>query len=52
MIQTIISQKTADGRNEPAFLRHILRTVARCVGKLEEEVAIATTKAATAFFRI
>ncbi|WP_307206285.1 TatD family hydrolase [Paenibacillus harenae] len=47
-----MKEKPADGRNEPAFLRHILHTVAQCIGKPEDEVAESTTKTATAFFRI
>ncbi len=44
--------KPAEGRNEPAFLPHILQEVARCVGKSPEEVAEATTSTAKAFFGI
>lgn len=44
--------KPAEGRNEPAYLQHILQTVARCIGKPAEEVAKATTETADAFFRI
>lgn len=47
-----LKEKPSDGRNEPAFLPHILRTVARCVGKSEEEVAKATTETAKKFFGI
>lgn len=47
-----LKEKPADGRNEPAFLPHILQTVARCIGKPAEEVAKATTETARAFFRI
>lgn len=47
-----LKEKPAGGRNEPAFLQHILRTVAHCVGQPEEVVAQATTRTATAFFRI
>ncbi len=38
------------GRNEPALLPHVLRTVARCLGRPEDEVAAATTATARAFF--
>jgi TatD DNase family protein len=41
-----------DGRNEPAFLPHVLNTVAECLGKTAAEVAAMTTKTARAFFRI
>jgi TatD DNase family protein len=44
--------KPKDGRNEPAFLTHVLRTVADCLGKTAEEVAASTTKTARAFFRL
>jgi TatD DNase family protein len=37
-------------RNEPAFLPHILRTVARALGRPHEEIAAETTRNATAFF--
>lgn len=39
-------------RNEPAFLPHILNTVAHCMGRSSDEVARATTANARAFFRI
>lgn len=47
-----LKEKPADGRNEPAFLPHILQTVAQCIGKPADEVAKATTETAKAFFRI
>jgi len=37
-------------RNEPAFLPHILRTVARALGRAAEEVAAETTRNAQALF--
>jgi TatD DNase family protein len=37
-------------RNEPAFLPHVLRTVARCVGRPAEQVADETTRNARRFF--
>ena len=37
-------------RNEPAFLPHVLRTVARALGKPAEQVAEETTRNARAFF--
>jgi TatD DNase family protein len=37
-------------RNEPAFLPHILRTVARALGRPAEEVAADTARNAVAFF--
>jgi TatD DNase family protein len=39
-------------RNEPSFLPHILRTVARALGKPAEQVAEETTRNARSFFRI
>jgi TatD DNase family protein len=39
-----------DGRNEPAFLSHVLQTVANCLGKTPAEAAVATTKTAHEFF--
>ncbi|RED65252.1 TatD family hydrolase [Cohnella phaseoli] len=47
-----LKEKPADGRNEPAFLPHILQAVARCVGRPADEVAKATTETATEFFGI
>jgi TatD DNase family protein len=44
--------KPKDGRNEPAFLPHVLRAVAGSIGKSAEEVAEATTKTARNFFRL
>jgi TatD DNase family protein len=37
-------------RNEPAFLPHVLKTVAHALGKPQEEVAAQTTRNAQAFF--
>ena len=39
-------------RNEPAFLPHILRTVARALGRPAEEVAVQTTRNAARLFGI
>jgi len=39
-----------DGRNEPAFLPYVLQSVAKAVGKPEEEVAEATIQTARTFF--
>jgi TatD DNase family protein len=44
--------KPKDGRNEPAFLAHVLETVAQCVGRPAAEVADRTTQNARAFFRL
>ena len=45
-------KKPKDGRNEPAFLPHVLETVAECLGKPAAEVAEMTSRTATAFFRL
>lgn len=47
-----MKEKPANRRNEPAYLPHILQTVARCMGKPVEEVAKATTETAEEFFGI
>jgi TatD DNase family protein len=52
LLPRTMSPKPKDGRNEPAFLTHVLRTVAECLGKPVGEVAELTTKTAKAFFRI
>ncbi len=44
--------KPPDGRNEPAFLPHVLNTVAKAIGKPASEVAAATTETAQNFFGI
>ncbi|WP_028550897.1 TatD family hydrolase [Paenibacillus sp. UNC451MF] len=44
--------KPANGRNEPAFLPHIVKAVSSCLGKRPEEVAEATTLTAKQFFGI
>jgi TatD DNase family protein len=47
-----MAPRPKDGRNEPAFLPHVLREVARCLGKPPEEVAAATTATAARFFKL
>lgn len=47
-----LKAKPADGRNEPVFLPHILKSVASCIGKSSEEVAAATTETAKRFFAL
>ena len=42
--------KPPNGRNEPAFLRHVLATVAACRGEPVDAVARATTATAVEFF--
>jgi TatD DNase family protein len=42
--------KPKDGRNEPAFLPHVLRAVAEALGKPTADVAEATTRTARDFF--
>lgn len=44
--------KPKDGRNEPAFLAHIVKVVASCMNRDEEEVARATFETTKAFFHI
>jgi len=44
--------KPKDSRNEPAFLAHVLKTLADCLGKPPAFVALETTRTATEFFRI
>jgi TatD DNase family protein len=41
-----------DGRNEPAFLPHVLQAVATCLGKPAADVAAMTTQTAQLFFRL
>ncbi len=45
-------KKPKDGRNEPAFLPHVLRAVAESLNKSPSEVAEATTRTAKEFFRL
>ena len=47
-----LKNKPHDRRNEPAFLPHILNTIAKCMNKTPEEVAKATTENANQFFGI
>jgi TatD DNase family protein len=47
-----LKDKPKDGRNEPAFLPHILQSVAECTGRSPEEVAKATTETAAEFFEM
>ncbi|GAA4839642.1 TatD family hydrolase [Paenibacillus vulneris] len=44
--------KPANGRNEPAFLPHVVKAVSDCIGRSPEEVARATTQTARLFFGI
>lgn len=44
--------KPKSGRNEPAFLPHILQTVAQASGRSAEDVAAATTATARGFFQL
>jgi TatD DNase family protein len=41
-----------EGRNEPAYLPHVLRRVAEAMGKTAEEVAHETTQTARRFFAL
>lgn len=45
-------KRPKDGRNEPAFLPHVLHAVADSLGKRASEVAEATTRTAREFFRL
>lgn len=44
--------KPKSGRNEPAFLPHVLQTVANSLGQAPEVVADVTTQTARQFFRL
>jgi TatD DNase family protein len=44
--------KIRSGRNEPRFLRHIARTIARCLEKDEDQLAHETRENACRFFRL
>jgi len=52
LLPRTMPKRPKDGRNEPAFLTLVLQTVADCLGKPADEVALATTKTARQFFRI
>ncbi|NEW07871.1 YchF/TatD family DNA exonuclease [Paenibacillus sp. SYP-B3998] len=45
-----LAVKPQEGRNEPAFLPHIAKSIAACLGKAPEEVAEVTTRTAKSFF--
>lgn len=45
-----LATKSKDGRNEPAYLSHILKAIAHCYNKSMEEVAAATTQTTRMFF--
>lgn len=45
-----LPRRPADGRNEPAFLPHVLASVARAAGRPAEVVARETSQTARAFF--
>ncbi len=47
-----LPRRPADGRNEPAFLPHVLASVARAAGRPAEVVARETSQTARAFFAI
>ncbi|HHB13414.1 MAG TPA: hydrolase TatD [Chromatiales bacterium] len=47
-----LEPRPRDRRNEPAFLPHVLRAVARYTGRPAEQVARQTTETARRFFRI
>jgi TatD DNase family protein len=47
-----LTPKPSSRRNEPAYLREVLRVVAAARGQSEEEVAAATTRTAEEFFAL
>ncbi|HEY0986633.1 MAG TPA: TatD family hydrolase, partial [Kofleriaceae bacterium] len=47
-----LAPRPRDGRNEPAFLPHVLSAVARAAGRPADNVAAETTGTARAFFAI
>lgn len=47
-----LNPKPKDNRNEPSYLPHILKTIAKCLNKPYEEVALATTNNAKMFFAL
>jgi TatD DNase family protein len=47
-----LEPQPAGRRNEPCFLPHIVRDIARCIGRDADEVAEATTRTAERFFGI
>lgn len=47
-----LKPRPANNRNEPAFLSHILKSIALCMGKNEEIVVEVTTRNAQEFFNI
>ncbi|HEV2391598.1 MAG TPA: TatD family hydrolase [Verrucomicrobiae bacterium] len=52
LLPRTMPSRPKDGRNEPAFLRYVLQTVAECLSKPASEVAAATTNTAREFFRL
>jgi TatD DNase family protein len=47
-----LAQRPSNGRNEPAYLPHVLAAVARATGRPPDTVAAQTTRTARAFFAI
>jgi len=52
LVPRTMPAKPKDGRNEPAFLPYVLRTVADCLERPVEQVAEVTTTTAKTFFRL
>jgi TatD DNase family protein len=52
LLPRTMANRPKDGRNEPAFLRYVLQTVAESVGKPAAQVASETTQTAKIFFRL
>ncbi|MGH9822889.1 MAG: TatD family hydrolase [Blastocatellia bacterium] len=47
-----LKRAVASGRDEPAFLRHVLTAAAECRSEDEEALARITTDTATQFFQL
>jgi TatD DNase family protein len=47
-----LPEKPRDGRNEPAFLPHVARTIAQILKKSPEDIADGTTATAERFFNL
>jgi Tat protein secretion system quality control protein TatD with DNase activity len=52
LVPRSLPAKPKDGRHEPAFLTHVLRTVTDYLGKPAAEVAETTTRTARQFFQL
>ncbi len=52
MLPRNMKNKPKDRRNEPAFLVYVVKMIAECLNKSEEEIALKTTNNAKEFFSI